>query len=120
MKVLITSNGRELCDLIESRFGRAKYYLMVDTESGEFTAHDNILNLQSSQGAGIQAASRVVKLGASAVITGHVGPKAFRVLQTAEIPVYLASNITGAEAVRMFGEGRLEELPCADVEGHWA
>ena len=81
MKVAVTSQGMDLASQVDPRFGRAKYFVLVDTDTGTFTAHDNRQNLNAAQGAGIQAGRNVVELGAEAVITGNVGPKAFTTLQ---------------------------------------
>ena len=77
MKVIVTSQGRELNSPVDPRFGRAKYFIVVDTETGDLSAADNSQNLNALQGAGIQAATNVIDAGAEAVVTGHVGPKAF-------------------------------------------
>ena len=55
MKVIVTSQGQELNSPVDPRFGRAKYFLVVDTETGDFSAADNSQNLNAAQGAGIQA-----------------------------------------------------------------
>ena len=80
MKVVITSQGSEFSSPVAPRFGRAKNFLIVDTDTDEFSVHDNTQNLNAPQGAGIQAGRAVVEAGASALITGHVGPKAFTTL----------------------------------------
>ena len=41
MKVAITSQGPDMTSMVDLRFGRAKYFIVVDTETGEFSAHDN-------------------------------------------------------------------------------
>ena len=86
MKIAITSQGPSLDSLVDPRFGRAKHFILADTEADAFTAHDNAQNLNAPQGAGIQAAQTVARLGAEAVLTGHVGPKAFAVLKAAISP----------------------------------
>jgi predicted Fe-Mo cluster-binding NifX family protein len=58
-------------------------------------------------------------LGAQAVVTGNVGPKAFRILNAAGIKVYLSAEGTVAEAIRKFKAGELKETTVANVEGHW-
>jgi len=83
-------------------------------------AHDNSQNLNAAQGAGIQAAETVVRLGAEAVVTGNVGPKAFRALNAAGIKMYLSGEGSVADAVRKFKAGELKEASTANVEGHWA
>lgn len=121
MKVAVTSQGQTMDSMVDARFGRAQWFILVDTESGEHEAMDNKQNLNAAQGAGIQAGQNVVELGAEAVITGNVGPKAFRVLQTAGIKIYLCgSTTTAAEAVEQLKAGDLKEVDQANVEGHWS
>ena len=119
MKIAVASMGTDLSSAIDPRFGRARHFLVVDTESGEWACHDNAMNLNAAQGAGIQAGEAVARLGVEAVITGHVGPKAFRVLAAAGVKVYLAGGGTVADAVRQFKAGELKEAAAANAEGHW-
>lgn len=119
MKVIVTSQGRELNSPVDPRFGRAKYFLVVDTETGDFSVADNSQNLNAAQGAGIQAGKNVVDLGAAAVVTGHVGPKAFATLQAASVAVYTGASGTVADAIEQFKAGTLKQSGAADVEGHW-
>jgi predicted Fe-Mo cluster-binding NifX family protein len=119
MKIAITATGKEMSDNMDPRFGRAKYFIVVDTDTNESAAHDNAQNLNAAQGAGIQAAQHVAGLGARAVISGNVGPKAFRVLNAGGIKVYLLDGGTVADAVRKFKAGELRETTAANVEGHW-
>jgi len=120
MKVIVTSQGRELNSPVDPRFGRAKYFIAVDTETGDFSAADNSQNLNAAQGAGIQAGKNVVDLGAEAVITGHIGPKAFATLQAGSVAIYSGANGTVADAVEQFKAGALKQSTGADVEGRWA
>ena len=119
MKIAITSQGGELTSRVDPRFGRAGYFIVVDTETGEFTPADNSQNLNAAQGAGIQAGRNVVQLGVEAVITGHVGPKAFAALQAGGVKVYTGASGTVADAVEQFQAGELQQSAGADVEGHW-
>ena len=119
MKVIVTSQGRELSSPVDRRFGRARCFLVVDTETSEVSAADNSQNLNAAQGAGIQAGKNVVDLGAEAVITGHVGPKAFATLQAGGVQVYTGATGTAADAIDQFKAGSLKQSTSADVEGHW-
>ncbi|NLF92612.1 MAG: dinitrogenase iron-molybdenum cofactor biosynthesis protein [Oligosphaeraceae bacterium] len=119
MKVALTSQGDSLDTAVDTRFGRAAKFLLWDSETGAVTAVDNKQNLNAAQGAGIQSAMRVVEQGADVVITGHCGPKAFRVLSEAGVKIYLTKAGTGHEVIRLFQEGKLEIAANADVEGHW-
>ncbi len=119
MKLAVTSQGPELGDPVDPRFGRAKWFVIVDTETGQAIPADNTPNLQAAQGAGIQAACRVSDLGARVVLTGHVGPKAYSTLTAAGIRVCTGAEGTVAEAVDAYQAGVLTPTGSADVEGHW-
>ena len=120
MKIAVTSTGDSLESPVDPRFGRAASFLVIDTETGESSAHSNEQNLNAAQGAGIQAAQTVEKLGVEWVLTGHCGPKAFRVLQAAGVRVATGVEGTVAEAFGRFRAGDLKASESADVEGHWA
>jgi predicted Fe-Mo cluster-binding NifX family protein len=104
---------------VDPRFGRAAFLVVVDTDTGGFSAVSNSVNANAAQGAGIQAGKRVVELGVDALITGHVGPKAFATLKTGKIAIYTGAAGTVAEAVEQFKTGKLKAAESADVEGHW-
>jgi predicted Fe-Mo cluster-binding NifX family protein len=120
MKIAISAAGKELTSDVDLRFGRAKYFIVFDTDTNTLTAHDNAQNLHAAQGAGIQAAETVIRLDAHAVLTGNVGPKAFRVLHAAGIKIYVTETTTVEQAVRQCKAGKLPEISTATVEGHWA
>jgi len=119
MEVAVTSQGQELSSEIDPRFGRAKWLVVVDTETGKYYAHDNTVNLNAAQGAGIQTGQNIANLDVDAVITGNVGPNAFRTLHAAKVKVFLAEKQTVQEAIDAFKAGKLKEVDRANVEGHW-
>ncbi len=53
------------------------------------------------------------------MVTGHCGPKAFQVLNAADVKIYLYEAATVQEALDAFREGKISESKGADVEGHW-
>jgi len=110
VKVAITALGPDLGDLVDERFGRARFVLVVDTETSDLEAVDNAEQRNALQGAGIGAAELVAGRGAGAVVTGHLGPKAFDALQAAGIAGYDGAGRTAADALEAFKEGRLERL----------
>ena len=119
MKIAVTSQGNELSSEIDLRFGRAKWIILFDTETDDFQAHDNALNLNAAQGAGIQTGQNVANLGAEAVITGNVGPKACMTLNAADVKIYLVEKQTVQQAIEAFKAGQLKQIEQANVEGHW-
>ena len=106
---------------VDARFGRAAGFAIVvlDGEERSLQYLSNTQNLQAAQGAGIQAAETVANAGVEFLLTGHVGPKAFRALKAAGIVTY--TGITGSveDALREYAAGNLNEAINADVEGHW-
>ena len=118
MKVAVTSTGSRLSSQVDPHFGRTRYFLLVDTESGSFAARDNSENLRTPHHAGIQGAGILVSLGAKAVITGQIGPKAFRTLQAGQVRVYTVSSASVGEAVARFKAGELQPLFEANAKEH--
>jgi len=120
MKIVFTTSGTDLKAPLDPRFGRAAKFLVFDLDRNDFEVFDNAQNLQAAQGAGIQAAQTVAKAGATALVTGHCGPKAFRVLSAAGVKIYNTDAATVEEALTRYRAGQLKEAAGADVEGHWA
>ncbi len=120
MKIAITATAGDLQAPVDQRFGRARYLLVVDPEAGTVEVHDNEVNLNAVQGAGIQTAQNVAGLGVEAVLTGHLGPNAHRALAAAGIAAYTGLQGTVAEAVEELRTGELTATDSADVEGHWS
>ena len=118
VKLAVTSQGTDLDSRVDPSFGRAKYFVLVDAETGEFSAHDNQQNINAAQGAGIQAAGNVAELRAEAVITGSVGPNAFATLHAAGIETYIGAAGSVREAIGQFKDGKLERAGKEGVEGY--
>jgi len=119
MKIAFSTEGSDLDSLLDDRFGRCKNFLVVDSETLDYKVQENTQNLNAAQGAGIQSAQHVIDLGADILITVHCGPKAFKVLNAAGIPVYLGKTLSLRELVNSFKNNELAQLQSADVEGHW-
>ncbi len=119
MIVAVTSEGKDLESKVDLRFGRAKNFIIYDTEKDGFEVVDNELQMNIPQGAGIQTGKNIADQNAEAVITGNVGPNAFKTLNAADIKVFLAGDMTVKEALEKFKQGELEEEKHANVEGHW-
>lgn len=119
MRIAITSTGDTLESLIDERFGRAKKIVIYDTDSDSYELIDNSLNLSLAQGAGIQTAQNIVNQGVRAVISGHFGPNAVRVLNAASVEIYQALGMTVAQAIDKFKQGKLERLYGPDKSPHW-
>jgi predicted Fe-Mo cluster-binding NifX family protein len=119
MKIVFTTSGKDLEAQLDPRFGRASGFILYDLDADSFEYQDNKQNLNAAQGAGIQAAEAIARMGASALVTGHCGPKAFQVLQAAGIHIFHTGAKTVKEALEHYRAGNLTEAKTADVEGHW-
>lgn len=117
MKIVVTSNGADLDAEASPVFGRCPWYLFVDTDTMEFEAVENPA-IGTASGAGIQAAQFVVEQGAEALITGNVGPNAFDVMRSADVPVYLLGDGSVRDAVEAYQEGELSEVGGATGPAH--
>ena len=84
-----------------------------------FEVVENHQNLDLPQGAGIQAGMTVADQKVNVLITGHCGPKAFKVLQKAGVQIMTGARGTVADVIAQFNDGRLAAATAADVEGHW-
>lgn len=118
MKIAISSHGKDLDALVDPRFGRCRFFVVVDLSSEEFEAVDNQA-AEMSGGAGIQAAQMVINLDIDAVITGSLGPNAADTLAVAGVKAYLGASTTVREALRQYRAGKLQESLGATVESHF-
>jgi predicted Fe-Mo cluster-binding NifX family protein len=118
MKIAVTAKGQDLGSEVDPRFGRAQYFVIIETETGKVDAAENSA-AAASGGAGVAAAQLVIDRGASLVITGNCGPNAFRVLEAAGIGVVVGVEGTVGEAVNRFRSGELTTTGGANVRGHW-
>ncbi len=119
MRLAITSTGKELDSNLDPRFGRTAYFIIADPETMAFEVVENSQNLNLPQGAGIQAGKTIADNRVDVLITGHCGPKAFKVLQNAGVKIMTGARGTVTDAIEQFNKGELESSAEADVEGHW-
>ena len=85
MIIAITSKERTLQSEIDPRFGRAAYFMIANTLTGEVYAHDNSKGIEAANGAGTGAAQLMAEYKINILYTGVVGPKAADVLNKAGI-----------------------------------
>jgi predicted Fe-Mo cluster-binding NifX family protein len=108
-KIAITSEGPGLADRVDPRFGRAGGFVVVDVDTMETTYVDNGSSQSLAHGAGIQAAENIINAGASVLLTGMVGPKAFAALKAGGVKIgHNQDGKTVGEAVEAFKAGNVE------------
>lgn len=118
MKIAVTATGGTLEDQVSPQFGRAPWFLIVDTETLACTATENP-NLALGHGAGIQSAQYVADSGVGAVLTGNCGPNAQRTLEAAGITVYSGTSGVIREAIARFSAGELTAKSAPTVGSHF-
>jgi len=117
MKIGITSTGEDLNAEIDQRFGRCRYFIVVDTDSMKFETLSND-NLMASGGAGIQAAQTIANKGVQAIITGNLGPNAFQTLSAAGVKIFTGQRGPVIDAIEKFKKGELKETQGPNVGSH--
>jgi predicted Fe-Mo cluster-binding NifX family protein len=118
MKVAVSAAGKNPTSVVDSRFGRAPFFLIHDTDSDAWQVVENPHN-QSGHGhdLGIKAAETLSRMGADAVISGHVCAGAFAALTTAAgLKVYRSTGVPVAQAVETLEGGQLSPMDVPDEE----
>lgn len=109
MKICVSSTGTSKDSLVDFRFGRCQYFVIVDNSNNEMQVLENAGG-ESAQGAGIAAAQQVIDAKVDVVITGNMGPNALSLLQAAKIKVLGVSGGTVEGAINLFQENKLTEI----------
>ena len=118
MKIAVTSTGPTLDDMMEARFGRCAYFLIVDLDTMEFEALENP-NIALGGGAGIQSAQLMAEKGVSTVLTGNCGPNAFQIFGAANIQVITGVSGQVRQAVEQYKSGALSSTTTPNVQSHF-
>ena len=87
MKLCITAQGDAPESPTEERFGRAPYFILMDSATGSFEAIRNPF-AEGGGGVGPKAAQLLIAHDVKVVITGQVGGNAQEVLSAAGITVH--------------------------------
>lgn len=115
LKIAFSSKGATLESMVDQKFARADWFIIVDTRTDEYRAFRNAQNLKICQDAGILAAKKISGYGVAALITGNCGPKAFWELGAAGVKVFYSTGGTIAEVLEKFKNGSLKEATKASV-----
>jgi predicted Fe-Mo cluster-binding NifX family protein len=119
MRIAVTAAGNDLSSQVDDRFGRAPWFVIVDTTTGDVEAIQNE-GAGELSGAGPKAAETMAKREVDCLITGHCGPNAFAALTAYGIDVIVGTKSTVAEAIEEFKSGKLKATKRPDVKGHWS
>ncbi len=100
MKIAVAASGGSMDAEISEQFGRCRYFLIIDSETGKFEAFSNPASGMAG-GAGPAAVQEIANRGAEVILSGRLGPKAENALQTAGIR-YVEASGKVREAVDKF------------------
>ena len=117
MKIAVTSEGKDLDSKVDQRFGRAKYFIIIDTDTMNYEVVDNAAATEGG-GAGVKAARTIIEKGCEALLTGNCGPNAYEVLKSGNVQVITGIKGSVREAVESFKSGRLKGNGGPNVESH--
>lgn len=114
MKIVISATGRDIESSIDATFGRAPFFLIIDTKTKEEKVIVNKVRDRPS-GVGVAVDNIVLKEGIDAVITTDIGPFAFEIFEQCRIRTYQAEGKI-KDAIQQLEEGRLSEITKATVQ----
>lgn len=116
MRIAASAAGPSIEDLLDPRFGRCAFFLIVDTDTLDFEVLENS-SKNLGGGAGIEAAQRVADQGVTHVLTGRCGPNAEKVLSAAGIRIVDGCAGTVRETVERFRSGPVSSAQRPPVIG---
>ena len=118
MRIAISASGPTLDAEVDPRFGRCRYFIIVNPENMEFESVENS-GAQAGGGAGIATAQMIADKGIEAILTGNCGPNAFQVLSTAGIKVVTGISGKVRDTVQDYKAGSLQPASQPNVPGHF-
>jgi predicted Fe-Mo cluster-binding NifX family protein len=105
----LTNDG--LQSALDPRFGRAAFFLIVDTDTGEIIEEISNQSAAAAHGAGTGSSALMMTKEVKGVISGSFGPKAFEALKQMNIKMWSApEGITAQKALESLKQGTLESV----------
>jgi len=118
MKIAITATDQNIDANVDPRFGRCAFFIIYDTDTKDTKVIENA-SRNAMGGAGIQAAQSVSNEKVEAVITGNIGPNAFRVLSSAGIKVYTGISGSIKNAIESYNKNDMDSTSGPNVKSHF-
>ena len=118
MKIAVSAIGSSIDTEIDPRFGRSRYFIVVDPDTMQFEALDNT-GAMARDGAGVFTAQMICDKDIEVVLTGNCGPNAFQVLSAAEVKVVTGISGNVKNAIQIFLSGKQQVASQPNVPGHF-
>ena len=100
MRIGVLSDGEDLESEVSEDFGRAPYFLIVDSDTLDYEVVKN--EFVDAIGAGMKVAEAIASLRVGAVITGGIGSHGYNILVKSGITVAFDEEGTVEECVVNF------------------
>ncbi|ACQ54429.1 NifB/NifX family molybdenum-iron cluster-binding protein [Clostridium botulinum] len=117
MKIAISSTGKTMENLLDTRFGRCEYFQIHDSKSKKVKILENE-GQNTSGGAGIVASNQLVDEKVDVIITGYLGPNAFEIIGKAGIKAYKCESIAITLVIEKYNKGELEQISMSGPAHH--
>ena len=114
MKIAIPANAPDLGASIENRLGTAPYLLVVDLEDMSFEAVAGP-SPAAGPGAGIEAVTLAMRMGAKAILAGFISPHIALTLEKNGIVVITPVCGSVMEAILKYKQGVLPQHPNVQI-----
>ncbi len=103
MKVMIAIKENAGLDSgLDSRFGRAAYFMVYDTGEKKVLSTDENKFKNEDSGVGIKIGAIVIEKGCGAVIGPHIGPKLSEILREANVTEIAETEGTVKEVLERY------------------
>ncbi|MDY0102403.1 MAG: NifB/NifX family molybdenum-iron cluster-binding protein [Lentimicrobium sp.] len=112
MKIAFTAAGTTWDSMIDPRFGRTEYILLLDEDTKELSVTDNSSVKNEAHGAGTATSQRIYELKPDVLITGNgPGETAAKALAHLKMKIFAgAQDMTLKQAYEHYKSGELREL----------
>ncbi len=109
MIIAVASHAPCLAGLVSPRFGHSPWFVVYDTRAARFQHLPHHLEPIPDPDSGVAAARLLRRHHVGAVVAGHFGDHAVRVLLDAHLCLFTAGHITVARALADFRDGHLRD-----------
>jgi predicted Fe-Mo cluster-binding NifX family protein len=117
MRIGISATEPSLDADVDPRFGRCRYFVIVDPDTMEFEDLENTSQMASG-GAGIASAQLVASKGVQAILTGNCGPNAYQTLEAAGVEVITGVSGRVRDAIEGYKSGSYKSASGPTVDAH--
>ncbi len=101
MRIAVPVSAPSKEALMDDKFGRAQWFLIYDSDSGQYEVVENP-GFEASSGAGPAAVQTLRNHSVDVLLASNIGPKARDLLAMAGIRAYEDYSGRGEEVIRQF------------------